>query len=108
MGIFRSYLSSFKKLDKPEDFFLIKTNKSGCLNVYTDVYDNSCKFASLVEDGQDSTPLKELVNEEWYGCCVLHIKRLFIGTSKTITVVAMRGLVGEIKLSFLDDYSDED
>ena len=36
------------------------------------------------------------------------IKHLFFGISKTITIVAMRRLVDEIKSSFLDDYSDED
>ena len=96
---------ALKKPAKPEDFVLIKTNKRGCPNVYSNVYENSCK---LVKDGQDSIPLKELVNEEWYGCCVLHIKRLFIGKSKTITIAAMTGLVDKIKSSFLDDYSDED
>ena len=99
--------SALKKLAKPEDFILIKTNKSGYSNVYAKVFENSCKLVSLVEDAQDSVPLKELVNEEWYGCCVLHIKHLFIGTSKAITIVAIRGLVGEIK-SFFEDYFDED
>ena len=88
-----------KKLAKPEDFVLIKTNKSGYSNVRAKVYENSCKVASFLKDGQNSIPLKGLVNEEWYSLCVLYIKRLF-----------MRGLVGEIKskLSLSDDYSDED
>ena len=103
VGIF---IPALKKLAKPEGFILIKTNKSGYLNVYANVYENFCKLASL--DGRDSIPLKELVNEEWYGYCVLHIKRLFIGKSKTITIVPMRGLADEIKSSFLDDYSDGD
>ena len=101
-------IPALKKLAKPEHFVSIKTNKNGYSNVYANVYENSCKFASLVEDGPDSIPLQELISEEWHDRCVLHIKRSFIGTGKTITIIAMRGLIGEIKLSFSDDYSDKD
>ena len=70
------------KPPKPEDFVPIKTNKKGYSNIYDKIYENSCKFALLVEDGHDLIPLKELTGEEWYGCCILNIKRLFIGTKK--------------------------
>ena len=53
-----------------------------------------------------------MIDEGWYGSCVLNIKCLLIGTSKTITIVAMEGLVFEIEAIietlFFDDYSDED
>ena len=62
----------------------------------------------LVEDGRDLISLKELIGEEWYGSCVSDIKHSFIGTSKTITFVVMRGLAAKIKSFFDDDYSDED
>ena len=51
-----------------------------------------------------------MIGEGWYRSCVLDIKCLFIGTSKTITIAAMEGLVSEIesKTSLFDDCSDED
>ena len=55
---------ALKKLAKPGDFVFIKTNKSGYSNIYAKVYENSCKLASLFEDGQDKIPPKKLVNEE--------------------------------------------
>ena len=87
---------ALKKLAKPEDFVLIKTNESGYSNVYVKVYKKSCKFKALVY-GRDLIPFEELIDEEWYGCCVLNIKRLFIGSSKAITIIAIEGLVSEIK-----------
>ena len=60
---------ALKKLAKPEGFVIIRGNKRATQNVYAKVYGNSCKLVSLVEDGQNSIPLNELVNEEWYGCC---------------------------------------
>ena len=51
-----------------------------------------------------------MIGEGWYGSYVPNIKRLFIGMSKTIAIVAIEGLVSEMesKTSFFDDYSDED
>ena len=40
---------ALKKLAKPGDFVLIKTNQSGYSNVYVKVYEKSCKFKSLVD-----------------------------------------------------------
>ena len=86
-----------KKLAKPGDFVLIKTNESKYSNVYVKVYEKSCKFKLLI-DGRDLIPFEELIEEEWYGCCILSIKCLFIGSSKTITIIAMEGPVSEIKI----------
>ena len=83
--------SALMKLAKPGDFILIKTNESGYLNIYVKVYEKFCKFKSLV-DGRDLIPFKELVEEEWYGCCVLNIKCFLIGSSKTVTIIAMEGI----------------
>ena len=58
---------ALKKLAKPYDFIFIKTSKSGYSNVHAKVHENSYKFASLLEDGRDLIPIKELIKEEWYG-----------------------------------------
>ena len=98
------------KLAKPGDFVFIKTNESGYSNIYAKVYEKSCKFKLLVKDGRDFNRFEELIEGEWYDCCVLNIKCLCIGSSKTITIIAMEGLVSEInsKLSFFDNDSEED
>ena len=100
---------ALKKLAKPGDFVLIKTYESGYSHVYVKAYEKSCKFKSLV-DCQNLIPFEEVIEEEWYGCCVPNIKRLFIGSSKTFTIIAMEGRVSEMKskLSFFNDDSDED
>ena len=90
-------MGHLSKPPKPEDFVLIKTSEKGYSNFYAKIYENSCKFSLLVEDGRDLIPLKELIGKEWYGSCVLNIKRLFIGESKTITFFVMEGLVSEMK-----------
>ena len=64
---------ALKKLAKPGDLVLIETNESGYSNIYAKVYEKSCKSKSLVEDGQDLTPFEELIEEEWYSCCILNI-----------------------------------
>ena len=100
---------ALKKLAKSGDFVLIKTNESRYSNVYVKVYEKSCKLKSSV-DGPDLIPFEELIEEEWYGCCVLNIKLFFIGSSKIITTISMEGLVSEIesKLFFFDDDSYDD
>ena len=63
---------ALKKLATPGDFVLIKTKESGYSNVYAKVYGKSCKFKLLVEDGRDLIPFEEIIEEEWYGCCIKH------------------------------------
>ena len=72
---------------KPEDFELVKNNKSG-QSIYAKVYTkNSEKVKCRISLGssQNVIRVEELVDENFKGSCVIKIHQVYIGSVKSIS-----------------------
>ena len=96
---------------KPEDFKLIRDNRSG-RSVYTKIYSKkSGKVKCRISQGsyKNVIGVEELVNEVFEGSCILKIYQAYVGSCKSISLSAEEILARKIGIreSYFADESDE-
>ena len=96
---------------KPEDFELIRDNRSG-RSVYTKIYSKrSGKVKCRISQGsyKNVIGVEELVDEVFEGSCILKIYQAYIGSCKSISLSVEQILAGKIGIreSYFADESDE-
>ena len=101
---------------KPLDLKLVKTTGNGKYkNVYNRIYANksgkaNCNLSECKEiDGvykRKRTDVNELIDEPFKGFCVLRNYRVYVGTSKTITLSVEEIMVTDLsaKKSYFDEF----
>ena len=102
------------KILKPEDFELVKDNRSG-RSVYAKIYSKkSGKVKCRISLGNKHNIIgaEELVEEKFEGSCIIKLDQAYIGSSKSISLSVEEILARKIGISesyFEDeDSSDED
>ena len=93
----------------PENFELVKENKYGC-SVFAKIYlRKSGKTRCRISRGsyKNLTEIKELIDENFRGSCILKVYQAYIGSSKSISLSAEEILVREVdrKESYFADES---
>ena len=76
-----------KKL-KPEDFDLIKDNKSGRA-VYPKIYSRKsgkAKCRIFLESPKNTINIEELVDENFEGSCIVKLYHAYLGSTRSITL----------------------
>ena len=96
---------------KPEDFKLIRDNRSG-RSVYAKIYSKkSGKVKCRISQGsyKNAIGVEELVDEKFEGSCILKIYQAYIGFCKSISLSVEEILARKIGISesYLTDESDE-
>ena len=96
---------------KPEDFELIRDNRSG-RSVYAKIYSKkSGKVKCRISQGsyKNVTGVEELVNEVFEGSCILKTYQAYIGSCKSISLSVEEILARKIGIgeSYFADESDE-
>ena len=103
---------------KPSDLELVKTTANGKYkNVYARIYTSksgkvNCNLSERKEVNgvykRKKIDVNELVDETFKGSCILRIYRVYIASSKTITLsieeIMVTGLT--IKKSYFDEYEE--
>ena len=95
-----------KKL-KPENFDIIKDNKSG-RSVYAKIYSRKsgkAKCRISLGSTKNTTNLDELVDENFEGSCILKLYHAYLGSTKSITLSAEEIFVRE--MSAMESYFSE-
>ena len=100
---------------KPEDFELIRDNRSG-RSVYTKIYSKkSGKVKSRISQGsyKNVIGVEELVDEKFEGSCILKIYQAYVGSCKSISlsveeILARKIGIGESYFADENDESDEE
>ena len=102
-----------KSICKPEDFQLVKNNKSG-QSVYAKVYtkkSGKVKCRISLGSSRNVIGVKELVDENFKGSCIIKIYQVYIGSVKSISFSVEEILAREIesRRSYFEgeDSSDE-
>ena len=96
---------------KPEDFELIRDNRSGRL-VYPKIYSKkSGKVKCRISQGsyKNVIEVEELVDEKFEGSCILRIYQAYVGSCKSISLSVEEILARKIGIreSYFADESDE-
>ena len=96
---------------KPEDFELIRDNRSG-RSVYTKIYSKkSGKVKCRMSQGsyKNVIGVEELVDEKFEGSCILKIYQAYVGSCKSISLSVEEILARKIGIteSYFADESDE-
>ena len=96
---------------KPEDFELIRDNRSG-RSVYTKIYSKkSGKVKYRISQGyyKNVIGVEELVDEVFEGSCILKIYQAYVGSCKSISLSAEEILARKIGIgkSYFADESNE-
>ena len=96
---------------KPEDFELIRDNRSG-RSVYAKIYSKkSGKVKCRISQGsyKNAIGVEELVDEKFEGSCILKIYRAYVGSCKSIGLSVEEILARKIGIreSYFADESDE-
>ena len=94
---------------KPEDFELIRDNRSG-RSVYAKIYSKkSGKVKCSISQGSYVIGVEELVDEVFEGSCILRIYQAYVGSCKSISLSVEEILVRKIGIgeSYFADESDE-
>ena len=107
-----SYKILKDKSIKPEDFGLIKDNRSG-RSVYAKIYSKrSRKVKCRISQGsyKNVIGVEELVDEAFEGSCILKIYQAYVGSCKSISLSVEEILVRRIGISksYFTDESDEE
>ena len=92
---------------KPEDFELIKDNKSGRA-VYAKIYSRkSGKAKCRVSLGspKNTIPIEDLVDENFEGSCILKLYHAYLGSTRSITLSVEAICVKE--MATMESYFDE-
>ena len=97
---------------KPEDFKLIRDNKSG-ISVYAKIYSKkSGKVKCRTSQGsyKNVIGVEELVDEKFEGSCILRIYQAYVGSCKSISLSVEEILARQIGISesYFADESDEE
>ena len=98
-----------KSICKPEDFELVKDNKSG-QSVYAKLYtkkSGKVKCRISLGSSRNVIGVEELVDENFKGSCIIKIYQVYIGSVKSISFSAEEILAGEIE-SRKSYFEDED
>ena len=102
-----------KSICKPEDFELVKNNKSG-QSVYAKVYtkkSGKVKCRISLGSSRNVIGVEELVDENFKGSCIIKIHQVYIGSAKSISFSVEEILAREIesRRSYFEgeDSSDE-
>ena len=96
---------------KPEDFELIRDNRSG-RSVYAKIYSKkSGKVKCRISQGsyKNVIGVEELVDEKFEGSCILRFYQAYIGSCKSISLSVEEILARKIGIneSYFTDISDE-
>ena len=96
---------------KPEDFKLIRDNRSG-RSVYAEIYSKkSGKVKCRISQGsyKNLIGVEELVDEVFEGSCILRIYQAYVGSCKSISLSVEEILAKRIGIteSYFADESDE-
>ena len=94
---------------KPEDFKLIRDNRSG-RSVYAKIYSKrSGKVKCRISQGSYKNVIEELVDEVFAGSCILRIYQAYVGSCKSISLSVEEILAKKIGIteSYFADESDE-
>ena len=96
---------------KPEDFKLIRDNRSG-RSAYAKIYSKkSGKVKCRISQGsyKNVIGVEELVDEKFEGSCILRIYQAYVGSCKSISLSVEEILVRKIGIreSYFADESDE-
>ena len=96
---------------KPEDFKLIRANRSG-RSVYSKIYsEKSGKVKCRISQGsyKNVIGIEELVDEKFEGSCILKIYQAYVGSCKSISLLVEEILARKIGIteSYFADESDE-
>ena len=96
---------------KPEDFKLIRDNRSG-RSAYAKIYSKrSGKVKCRISQGsyKNLIGVEELVDEKFEGSCILRIYQAYVGSCKSISLSAEEMLAKKIGIteSYFADESDE-
>ena len=97
---------------KPEDFELIRDNRSG-RSVYAKIYSKkSGKVKCRISQGsyKNAIGVEELVDEKFEGFCTLKIYQAYVGSCKSISLSVEEILARKIGISesyFADENDDE-
>ena len=97
---------------KPEDFELIKDNKSGRA-VYAKIYSRtSGKARCRVSIGspKNTIPIEDLVDENFEGSFILKLYHAYLGSTRSITLSVEEVFVKEMAMmeSYFDDSDSEE
>ena len=101
------------KILKPEDFELVKDNRSG-QSVYAKIYSKkSGKVKCRISLGKTRNVIgvEELVDEKFEGSCIIKLYQAYIGSSKSISLLVEEILARKIGISesyFEDEDSESD
>ena len=101
------------KMLKPEDFELVKDNRSG-RSVYTKIYSKkSGKVKCRISLGNTCNIIgvEELVDEKFKGSCLIKLDQAYTGSSKSISLLVEEILARKIGISesyFEDEDSESD
>ena len=106
-----SYKIRKDELIKPDDFKLIRDNRSG-RSVYTKIYfKRSGKVKGRISQGsyKNVIGVEELVDEKFEGSCILKIYQAYVGSCKSISLSVEEILARKIGISesYFTDESDE-
>ena len=96
---------------QPEDFKLIRDNRSG-RSVYAKIYSKkSGKVKCRISQGsyKNVIEVEELVDEKFEGSCILRIYQAYVGSCKSISLSVEEIMVRKIGIreSYFADESDE-
>ena len=92
---------------KPEDFELIKDNKSG-KSVYAKIYSRKsgkAKCRISLGSPKNTIPLEDLVDENFEGSCIIRLYHAYLGSTHSITFSVEEILVKE--MNTMESYFDE-
>ena len=97
---------------KPEDFELMRDNRSG-RSVYAKIYSRkSWKVKCRISQGsyKNAMGVEELVDEKFEGFCILKIYQAYVGSCKSISLSVEEILARKIGISesYFADESDEE
>ena len=76
------------KKSKPEDFDLVKDNRSGRA-VYANIYSRKsgkAKCRISLGSPKNIIPIEELVDESFEGSCIVKLYHAYLGSTKSITL----------------------
>ena len=83
---------------KPDDFDLIKDNRSG-RTVYAKTYSRKswkAKCRLSLGSSRNAIPIEELVDENFEGSCILKLYHAYLGSTRSITLSVEEIFVKEI------------
>ena len=92
---------------KPEDFELVKDNKSGRA-VYAKIYSRKSRKAKCrisLGSPTNTIPIEDLVDENFEGSCIIKLYHAYLGSTRSITLSVEQILVKE--MNTMESYFDE-